>query len=512
MAHPSDIVIGLDVGPRAITGVAATLEGEPLADVRVANPLTFGGTEGGSAPRAEHDMGAVFTCSVRAIRRLAERVPDLARRARAMGVSGGPGGTWLIDEDGDPLGPAMLGIDTRAAEIIRRWESDGTAARLRALTGFPPSAALQSAQLTWLKAHEPERLHTAAAALSAKGWLLHCLTGTIATEVSEAIPAFGNPEGRGYDHAVLDVIGADDLAPLLPPLGVAGEIGMAASAASGLVEGMPVHLAPASPYAAALTAGLAPGAGNLGLAVLDDEAAFLVPCSDLAALRSQPTGPAGVVPAPFDGVWYHTLHSPDGLTCLDWVIDLAEQILADSGLIGVGRADLSRLFAEKVVSVPPSRTLLHPWLASIGGLGEADGAARGQITGLARATSLYDVMRGAYGGIGLRTRAAFDALRGQPDAIRTIGARGDPAFLHAAIAACLELPVQPIRVPSAGVASARGAALVAAVAIDPETGLDQTVRSWSEPLLGDVVPPDPGLAAPWVEAAGDAVLNPAVRP
>ena len=47
------------------------------------------------------------------------KVPDLAKRTAALAITGQGDGTWLIDADGEPVAPAWLWLDGRAASDHR---------------------------------------------------------------------------------------------------------------------------------------------------------------------------------------------------------------------------------------------------------------------------------------------------------------------------------------------------------------------------------------------------------
>lgn len=78
-----------------------------------------------------------------------------------------------LDEAGHALRPAILWLDTRAAEEA---ESFGTNA-VHEITGKPPNTATSWYKLLWLKKHEPRVLDRAHRVVDVHGYLVHRLTG-----------------------------------------------------------------------------------------------------------------------------------------------------------------------------------------------------------------------------------------------------------------------------------------------------------------------------------------------
>ena len=63
-------------------------------------------------------MSRTWDDTVAALRGLAARVPDLQARVAAIAVTGQGDGTWLIDDEGRPVAPALLWLDSRAARLV----------------------------------------------------------------------------------------------------------------------------------------------------------------------------------------------------------------------------------------------------------------------------------------------------------------------------------------------------------------------------------------------------------
>ena len=173
-------------------------------------------------------------------------VPDLARRTAALAITGQGDGTWLIDGEGEPVAPAWLWLNSRAAGIVRELDRSGVRDLVYRHTGCAMNACNQSAHLIWLKRHAPDLLGQAATAFHCKDWLYFKLTGERCTDVSEGTFTFGDFRTRRYVPELLAAFGLAEKARLLPAM-VEGSrathpLTAAAAAATGLPEGLPVVL------------------------------------------------------------------------------------------------------------------------------------------------------------------------------------------------------------------------------------------------------------------------------
>jgi len=105
-----DLIIGLDAGTSVIKSVAFDLAGKQLAASAIANQY-----ETVSGGGVEQDMSRTWRDAAATLSGLAEQIPDLARRTAAVAVTGQGDGTWLVSADGEPVAPAWLWLDARAA-------------------------------------------------------------------------------------------------------------------------------------------------------------------------------------------------------------------------------------------------------------------------------------------------------------------------------------------------------------------------------------------------------------
>jgi len=197
-----DVLIGIDAGTSLIKTVAFTRDGRQLGEYAL--PNSYMTSAGG---HVEQDMARTWNDTIAALRGLVMAVPDLALRLAAIAVTGQGDGTWLIDDDGRPVAPALLWLDSRAAGLVERIRDSERNAVLYRRTGSGLNACQQGPQLAWLQAHAPETLSRARTAFHCKDWLYFLLTGVRATDPSEASFTFGNFRSRQYDPVVIDADG-----------------------------------------------------------------------------------------------------------------------------------------------------------------------------------------------------------------------------------------------------------------------------------------------------------------
>jgi len=491
MGLGSDVLIGLDAGASGVQAVAFAPGGAELghaaADVEV-HHVAGGGIE--------QDLGDAWQAAASALRALAGRVPGLAARTVALAITGQGGGAWLIDDDGDPVARAWLPADRRAAPLVDRWRRLGIGPQLRAITGSRVAASLSSAQLACMAERCPALLDHAATALQGKDWLYFCCTHQRATDPASAVAAFGDFRTGAYDLRVLERLRLPEIARLLPEIvdGTRdhGALTRAAAAATGLIAGTPVVLGPVELIAAALAAGLAQADVRLGCSILGGGRVHV------RADRAPPTlprGSAGIDAAlPFAALWFKVAQGPTQVVA-EWLVGLAAQLLADAGLIGIGRAELIAILEQKAAAAAPATLRLHP------GAPEADqGGAPAGFLGISRRTTFYDLLRAIYEGEGLAARACYQALGGKPDEIRVTDDGAASPLARQVLAACVDAPLRVLRREAP---AAAGAALIAAVALAHYRDLAEASRDWVGPHLGAPEPVDPDLRRAYAERLVD---------
>lgn len=192
---------------------------------------------------AEQDPADWQRAVLNSTRALLARSSIQAGQVAAISFSGHMQGAVFVDRAGVPLRPAIIWADQRAtaqADLICRLCGEEAVYRR---TGHRVSPAYTAAKLLWVKEHQPEIYRQTYKVLQAKDYAVFLLTGTFATDYSDAsgTQVFDLQERRWCDD-VLQTLGlrASLFPNAHPSTTVVGTLTDEAAAATGLVVGTPV--------------------------------------------------------------------------------------------------------------------------------------------------------------------------------------------------------------------------------------------------------------------------------
>jgi erythritol kinase (D-erythritol 1-phosphate-forming) len=483
------LLIGIDAGTSVIKSVAFTLDGQQLAVAALPNEyvnLPNGGVE--------QDMARTWADAAKSLQLLAEKVPRLADRTIAVGVTGQGDGTWLMDKDGEPVCPAWLWLDSRAASIAEEFMAHPDYAAHYARTGTGINACQQSTHLAWMKRHAPEVIARAASAHHCKDWLYYKLTGERVTDPSEAIYTFGHYATRTYEPAVLDAMKASDLKRLLPPMvdGTMESAPLSAAAAklTGLKAGTPISLGYLDVICCGVGGGLYDPAGRAGCTIIGSTGMHMrMRKNSDVRLNSERSGYTMCFPAP-ETVAQMQSNMASTLN-IDWLLDLAIGILKDQGVTRE-RKDLLKGLDDKILAEAPGRVMFHPYISQAGERGPfLEPSARATFTGLEQGMGFAALMRGVFEGLCLAARDCYEAMGSSPEEVRVTGGAARSMALRTMLASALKAPVRAVSREEAGAA---GAVMMAAIQQKIYPDMAAVTAAWVDPALGQSVAPDHNLA------------------
>nr|WP_298685019.1 FGGY-family carbohydrate kinase [uncultured Dongia sp.] len=490
-----DLIVAVDAGTSVIKALVFDLAGNQIA--AASKPNVYETRDGGAV---EQDMARTWRDTVDVLRELTDKTPALKDRAASLAITGQGDGTWLVDRDGQPVAPAWLWLDSRAADLVREHEASGVRRRMYAYTGCGLNACSQSAQMAWMQRYTPEILDKAVSAHHCKDWLYLGLTGRRATDVSEGVFTFGNFRTREYVPEILDWLEIANRRDLLPEIVDGSKMthGLTAAAAKaiGLPIGLPVSLGAVDVVCTALGGGLYQPGQSVGCSIVGSTAMHMryVPEAASLNLAAEPSG--YTMSFPVAGAAAQMQSNMAATLNIDWIVDIGRDAARILGK-DVSRPDALAAFDALVLEARPHAEIYHPYIHEAGERGPfVDAYARAQFIGLTHRTGFAELVRTVYDGLVLAARDCYTAMGQLPDEIRVAGGAKRSRALKTLLASGLGVPVRETAREEAGAA---GAAMMAAVAIGAIPDMERAVADWVTPTLRGTIAPDPALKARYDE-------------
>ena len=487
-----DLLIGVDAGTSVIKSVAFTASGRQVG--ACARPNRYRTVEGVGA---EQDMAETWADAAATLRGLAEAVPDLAGRAAAIAVTAQGDGTWLVDADGEPAGPALIWLDARAAALTEDLRASAQGRRHFESTGSGLAACQMGPQLLWLERHRPDVMARAATAFHLKDWLYFKLTGDRAADASEGVHSFGDFRTMAYAPAAIDGLGLRG--SLLPPI-----IDGASRLGSARRRRRPRHRLRRGPAGVpgphrhrgdgARRRPLRPRARHGAAPSWARPACTCASPARPARCGSTREGTGYTLAFPVPGSFAQLQSNMASTLNIDWLVDLARGVLKQHG-VEKSRTDIFLDLDDHVLKPPRrARSSTTPYISEAGERGPFVDAssARAQFHGLSVRHELQRPDAGRLRGARLRGRetATPPWARSRPE-VRITGGAARSKALRVILGAALGTRIRSSTREEAGAA---GAAMVAAVAIGLAPDMESCIDRWVTPTLGEAQDPDPALA------------------
>jgi sugar (pentulose or hexulose) kinase len=465
-----NLILGIDAGLTRTKAALFDEAGREVAAEGVRNEISrpFPGA-------AERSMDKAWTDAAKAIRRSLAAASANGADVVAVGVTGAMVGVWPVDDDGRPVRPAVLVADTRGQEAIDRakngdphimdriFRSDGCVVE--------PGCTLPA--LRWLFDHEPAVMARARYVLTCKDWLRFRLTGELAADLTEAAVAPGDARARDRSLEMLQLFGLERHADLFPPVrpseSIGGFVTEAVAAETGLRAATPVAIGAGDVPCSAIAAGaVEPGMACTILGttchngVVADEPLFEPP--NIGLLFTLP-----------DLLWLRVMVNLAGTPNLDWALWTLFREIAGHGAGTSVYADLERIAARRPAGV--GGLLYHPYLSEVGLIAPvvAQGA-RAQFSGLRASHTREDLLRAVYEGVAYAIRDCYEAIGRPIGEIRLVGGGARSDFWSQMIS---DVAARPVLVPEGSELGAKGAALLASVAIGRSRSVREAVRAAS---------------------------------
>ncbi|MDT0144523.1 xylulokinase [Microbacterium sp. PRC9] len=248
------MILSHDLGT---TGDKATLvsdEGRVIAAVTQRYDTQFG-----PQGKAEQDPADWWDAFCEATRRLLEQTDTAPASIDVVSFSGQMMGVVPLDSAREVVRPAIIWADTRSTRQTARLVERVPIERVYEITGHRLNATYSLSKLLWLRDEEPESFRRTAVSVQAKDFLVHRLTGVLATDPSDAsgTNAFDQRAGRWSEEIIDAAELAHTLFPqIVPSSSVTGRITAQAARESGLLAGTAVVQGGGDGPLAALGAGV----------------------------------------------------------------------------------------------------------------------------------------------------------------------------------------------------------------------------------------------------------------
>jgi sugar (pentulose or hexulose) kinase len=228
-----DLVIGIDSSTTATKAIAWDRTGAPVAEGRAAIPL--------AQPRPryfEQEPEDWWRSTFLALRELTAKVEP--GRIAGVAISNQRETFGLFGEHGEPIRPAIVWLDERAIDQMRRFAASFGAEKIHAISGKPVDITPCLYRMVWLRENEPHLLDRAAYIAEVHGYLCFRLTGRWITSTASADPlGVLDMERLVWSEEILTAAGVpiDKMLPLVRPGAFIGTVTEAAAQTTGLPAG-----------------------------------------------------------------------------------------------------------------------------------------------------------------------------------------------------------------------------------------------------------------------------------
>lgn len=463
------VLIGVDIGTSGVRAIAVDERGRIIAEASAAYPL--------SSPRpgwTEQNPEDWWRGTVSALGQVAARLDD---EVAGVGLAGQMHGSVFLDSAGSVIRPALLWNDQRTvAQSAKITETVGEE-RLLAIAGNPALTGFQAPKILWLREKEPEQYRKIAHILLPKDYIRYRLTGTFATDASDAAGTLLLDVGkRDWSDEILSALELPrewfpevDEGP--EPV---GEMRRDVAAELGLRAGIPVAAGGGDNAAAAVGLGVvrkglvSSSIGTSGVVFAHTDAFTADPSGRIHAFCHAVPGAwhlMGVTLSAGNSLaWWRNVVKSD----LDTLVDAASSVPAGS---------------EGLVFLPYLSGERTPHL---------DSAARGTFFGLTMRHASSHMTRAVMEGVVFSLRDSMEILRSLGVPIEEVRATGGGARAQLWRQLQADIYDMPIHRTTIDEGPAFGAALLAGVAAGVYASVDDAVTVVE--LREDVTVPDPERA------------------
>jgi xylulokinase len=233
------VYLGIDIGTSGTKALLCTQDGKVLATATAEHPCHY--PQPGWSEQEPEDW---WRSTVRSVQQALAKAKTKPEEIKGIGLSGQMHGSVFLDKEHQVLRPALLWNDQRTAEECAEIESKaGGRAKLIQMVSNPAFTGFTAPKILWLRKHEPKKYELMKRVLLPKDYIRFRLTGTMATEVSDASGTLLlDVTHRSWCQPLLDLLDIDR--SILPPCyeseEVTGKVSAIAAKELGIPKDIPV--------------------------------------------------------------------------------------------------------------------------------------------------------------------------------------------------------------------------------------------------------------------------------
>lgn len=231
-------VIGCDVGTSGTKAIVVSESGKVLSKVMVEYPLLTP-HPGWAEQHPDTWAKAAFQAIAGAVKKAGVKASDV----KALGFSGQMHSSVFLDRNGKVLRPALLWCDTRTHQECLEITKKAGISNLRKWVSNPALEGFTLPKILWVKKHEPKTYAKIAQVMMPKDYVRYKLTGSLATEVSDAAGTlYFDVKNRRWSKELLGRLGINPLwfPQVVESQAICGHLTPSAAKALGLKTGTPV--------------------------------------------------------------------------------------------------------------------------------------------------------------------------------------------------------------------------------------------------------------------------------
>lgn len=231
-----DMYLALDIGTTVAKAVLFDRKGKERFVVERACEIIRNSPNTAEQKAEEIRQAIVFILKEAIIKENADNIQAIVLSTQ--------GGSFVpIQADGRCTSNIMTWMDGRAKDIVDQWYKDGTAQRIRELSGWWVEEGLPIATIEWFRRNRPDDFEKTDYFLSLNDFIGFLLTGNLVTNLSCAGEMLlVNSHTATWDNELCNLVGIEtsQLSKILPAEGIIGSLSNDIKENLGITKDIPV--------------------------------------------------------------------------------------------------------------------------------------------------------------------------------------------------------------------------------------------------------------------------------